>query len=260
MQKIKQVLNYANEMLISFFSNVIISFYKLKNRKQPKILIYTDSRGYEITSILNKRNPFSSYCGQLIKTYNATVHICPEKHTTIIDFLDVFDKRKCEYDLVILHCGVVDFSRRPLGQLRNIYQLKHNKMVNLGFSEQDLINNCVQNTGFYYNGEKTGCIYTSDQFLNIIIPKLKLIKELVFIGCNPVLLDWRGSYWQDRPQDINSLLDYCEIAKKEIKNTIDLSEWSPEDIKTYTDDNIHPNKQGYSKLTNYLQRFLPPIN
>lgn len=259
MKKFKLLLNNINELLIVMISNVAITYYKVKNRNKPRVLIYTDSRGHEITSKFNKKNPFSSYCRQLIKTYNSTVYICPEKHTTIIDFLSVMKKQSCKFDLIILHCGVVDFSRRPVSQLASIYSLKHEKMLEIGFTDEELEDNTKQSTGYYYKGEKTASIYTTQQFSDIIIPALCSINNLVFIGCNKVLLNWSGTYWQERPKDINVIMDYCDIAKKNLKYMIDLSSWSDDIIKKNTDDNIHPNKYGYRDIANELEAFLPEI-
>jgi hypothetical protein len=169
-------------------------------------------------------------------------------------------KESCQYDLIILHCGVVDFSRRPISHLESIYSLKREKMMEIGFTNAHLEANKRQDTGYYYNDEKTASIYTVAQFSEIILPALSAINNLVLIGCNRVLSNWRGSYWQDRPQDINVIMDYCDIAKNSLGNFVDLSGWSDGQIMHYTDDNIHPNKYGYLEITKALEVFLPEIS
>jgi hypothetical protein len=254
--KIKPFLILVLELTIKSISVFIVGIYRYLNRKKPSVLIYTDSRGHEINSKLNKKNPFSSYCNKLIKKYSVTVFVCPEKHTTIIDFLFLYEELNIKYDFIVLHCGVVDFSRRPINQLNDIYRLKKHKMLHLGFTDKDFVESLNQKTGYYYNDHPTASIYTTVQFSNIILPKLKVIENLIFIGCNRVLLDWDGTYWQERPRDINIIMEYCSIAKGELNYFIDLSCWNENDIKKYTDDNIHPNRLGYLQLTRYIDYHL----
>ena len=252
--KVKSTVLPYLELLITAISQLVISFYRLLNRKKLKVLIYTDSRGHEISSVFNKKNPFSSYCSYYIKKYCVDVYICPERHTTIVDFLHFYKKSKKDYGLVILHCGVVDFSRRPISQLEGIYTLKGERMIALGFTESDLAGNLKQETGFTYEGVKTASIYTPAQFNELIIPQLKCIDNLVMIGCNPVVSSWRGSYWKHRPTDINAILEYCELASKQLNGFIDLSHWGEQEIMHLTDDNIHPNQNGFSVIKEQIEK------
>ncbi|ANC41468.1 hypothetical protein A6V27_14370 [Hafnia alvei] len=89
MRKLK---NRSVILISSMYSCILSKCYRFKNQKKPKMFIYTDSRGYEITKLWNKRNPFSSYVGELIKKYNVEYHICEQDSTTIIDFLYTYKK------------------------------------------------------------------------------------------------------------------------------------------------------------------------
>ena len=73
--------------LVGLPFQIINIYYKLKNRDSKKILIYTDSRGIEITKTYNRKNPFSSYIGFFMKHYIVDFVIMPKSHTTLIDFL-----------------------------------------------------------------------------------------------------------------------------------------------------------------------------
>ena len=85
------ILTKIKNRLIIFVSKLLYQsrayYYRCKNRKKKKIFIYTDSRGYEVSNLWNKKNPFSSYVGDLVKEYNVEYHICEYSSTTIIDFL-----------------------------------------------------------------------------------------------------------------------------------------------------------------------------
>ncbi|WP_133178849.1 hypothetical protein [Shewanella decolorationis] len=95
-----------------------------------------------------------------------------------------------------------------------------------------------------YEGEKTLQFMSIDFLNNEIIPELKKINNLIYIGINPVLHDWIGNYWRARPSCINLQLNQNELMMKELTHFISLSDWSAQEIKLYTVDNVHYNKKG----------------
>jgi len=68
-------------------------FYSYKNKRKAKILIFTDSRGYEVTKAWHRKSAYASYVGEFVKSYHVEYVICPEFSTTIIDFLFEYQKR-----------------------------------------------------------------------------------------------------------------------------------------------------------------------
>jgi hypothetical protein len=85
-----------------------------------------------------------------------------------------------------------------------------------------------------------------------IIPKLKAVENLVLIGCSPILQDWLGNYWRDRPQNMNMILDYSDKCKSELEYFIDVSKWSEDEIQKFTIDNIHLSPEGF----NYIHQLI----
>src|SRR5690606_18107464 len=159
--------------------------YKYKNSRKKRLFIYTDSRGFEISKIKNRKSPFSSYILYFVKNYNCDVFICPEKHTTIFDFLFTFEKyKKIDYSFVIAHIGVVDFSPRPHSQVKEILELKKKKILYF-FSYEKYIE--LLDSEIYqedYMGESTASLIP-DFFLNEIVNQFYSIRNLVWISCNP---------------------------------------------------------------------------
>lgn len=259
MRKLK---NRSVILISSMYSCILSKCYRFKNQKKPKMFIYTDSRGYEITKLWNKRNPFSSYVGELIKKYNVEYHICEQDSTTIIDFLYTYKKNILEgkkYDIVIAHVGLVDFSPRPYSMVKKIIADKFEKIKFLKFDD-----NCIRQhiekpiSSEIYNGERLANLYPKDYFKREIIPMISSIEGIIYIGCNPLLSDWRGNYWQDRPKDINLIMEYNELVlNSEIsKRTISISDWNREDIINYTVDNIHLSPLGFKKIKNNIDDLL----
>ncbi|MCR9249732.1 MAG: hypothetical protein NXI20_04880 [bacterium] len=243
--------------LIVFGTKFVGGIWKIKNAQKKKILVYTDSRGFEITKLINRKNPFSSYVNYLIKNYNTTFYICPEKHTTIFDFLEVFLKSKDRYDHVIVHCGVVDFSPRPISQIKEILTLKKNKIVSQ-FGDA-FFQELLQFPGFdvEYFGEKTTAILPVD-YVHEVANKLKEIENLIWISCNPVDINWRGNYKKDRPDNINIVNDCSKLMKAKLgrdEMVVDLTDFSLEQVYKYTCDNIHLSQDGME----YIEKKLAEI-
>ena len=88
-----------------------------------KILIYTDSRGKHVP----KGNSHIIY-GQQIKNdnrFDVTLCLCKMKWTTTLDFLEYYQQDKNDYDLIILHTGIVEHSPRHKNTAKNsIYENK----------------------------------------------------------------------------------------------------------------------------------------
>lgn len=235
-------------------------YYRIKNNKKKRVFIFTDSRGYEVTNPWNKKNPFSSYIGNLIKKYNVEYHICEESSTTIIDFLYQYQnqmKKGKQYDIVIAQIGLVDFSPRPKNMLKKIIKKKKNKINYLGLDINYFYSHLNEDffKEIYYN-EKLSNLYSIDYFESNIIPLLLAINNFIYIGCNPILHNWRGNYWKDRPKDINIILDYSKLLENYLppQNVISLLNWNEEEIMKRTVDNIHLNKYGYIYLDDILKR------
>jgi len=260
----RKIANYKLSQVTTVMSKLTV---KVRNRyfcvinkflKRPKILIFTDSRGFEATKIWNKRNPYSSYIGAIIKNYECVVKICPEKFTSILDFLDFYDSvRDRAFDKIILHCGIVDFAPRPESSFDMIYKTKIQKIKK--YNLEGYIDRANRDFGEIYYGEKTLSFLNRDAISNVLLPLLKSIPNLVYIGVNPVLTDWDGSYWRRRPANINDQLLLDAVLLNELQEVIDLSSLSEEEVKMYTSDNVHYTRVGFDYIYKMLNPLMPKI-
>lgn len=254
-KKIKQFLY----ILINIWVFVYLKIYKILNYRKDKIFVYTDSRGFEISKIYNRKTPFSSYLLFLVKNYNCDLYICPEKHTTIFDFLFQLQKNNNKkFKHVISHIGVVDFSPRPISTINSILNLKRDK-IQTCFSPAFF--NKIYNLKVYpeeYLGEKTSSIVPSE-LIPDIAKAFNRIDNLIWITCNPVDINWRGNYKNDRPLNINMVYTKSILMIKELNEKIkiiDLTKFSIEEIHKYTCDNIHLSWDGMVLIEKKLKKIL----
>lgn len=248
------------ELVNPFILKVIISIFSTFNflRRRPKVLIYTDSRGFEVTKFWNRKNPFSSYVGRLIFKYNCVVKVCPEKFTSILDFLTFYQTLENKrFDKVILHCGIVDLAPRPESSFDQMYVSKLEKIN--AFSLGSYLNKDFRDYQEKYQGENTLSFLNSTALINVLLPLLKAVPNLVYISINPVLNDWDGNYWRKRPSNINDQLFLDKFLIKELSEVIDLSNLRREQIMHFTSDNVHYTNAGFDFIYKRLKPFLPKI-
>ena len=225
------------------------SYYRVKNRNKPRLFVFTDSRGYEVVKPWNRKSAYASYVGKLCQKFHVEYVICPEFSTTVIDFLFEYQQRLKagkRYDAVIAHVGVVDYSPRPVSMLTDMMVAKQHK-INTLFSDSTFDFETYHQshfTGLYF-GKPVKNFYSKDFLTNEVLPKLKAIDNLIMVGCTPVLSDWHGNYWRERPENMNMILDYSSICQKHLEHFIDYSSWTEDNIKTNTIDNIHLSTAGF---------------
>lgn len=231
---------------------------KHKKKKQIRVLLYTDSRG---DNLPNDRT-YKHYSTRLSDSYIVEKYLCPRKWTTIIDFISLYEKRKIKknYDLIILHAGIVDWSPRHQKIARkNIYGGKK-KLFNSIFTKNEMIHHLSLNFHNTYEGDKTINMYSLDMAKRHLLPVLKKIPNLLWISTNRIVADWDGNYWKKRPKNMNITINYSKIFMKEL-NSINLLVWDNDSVKRFTHDNVHPNKQGsdyiYNKLVEKINNLFP---
>ena len=251
----KKLIIYIHQLYI----NIYIKVYQIKNRNKQKILIYSDSRGFEISKGINRKAPFESYINSLIKKYNSEVFICPEKHTTFYDFLYLLSKKNPKnYFKIICHIGVVDFSPRGSKTVPQILKLKQKKILSIfgiDFYNKLLLEESYKTT---YYGDKTKSLLGKNH-LKYLADKLNLIPNLIWISCNPVLLNWDGNYFRKRPKNINLVNEYSKDLISLLKNNIDvinLTNFSKTKIKEITCDNIHLSPKGMNYILKKIEYLL----
>jgi hypothetical protein len=253
MSKAFVIFEYLNPILYDAISKLICFFNGLKGRK--RVLIYTDSRGFEVTKPWNRKNPFSSYVSRLILRYQCDYVICPEKFTSIIDFIDYIDNVEEHYDVVILHCGIVDYAPRPESSYKNMVSSKSH-LIKKYQLESYFFDKC-RSPGPNYEGEPTYAFMTPELLNDFILPKLLSVNNMIYIGCNKVLSDWQGNYWRKRPSNINTQLQFDKVIMSTVGNCVDMSVLSDDEVRTYTTDNVHYNKSGFKYILSKIESFLP---
>ena len=218
------------------------SSYLTRLRSRKRILIYTDSRGIN----LPKHYYYAHYSTRLLKKYNVEAYLCPEKWTTILDFLKLWKKiNSVKYEYVILHLGVVDASPRHQKIMINEIYPNKKEMFNEVFGVSQITRYHKSDFNCDYEGDKTINMYSLEMAREYLIPRLLEISGLIWIGTNKIDPSWRGNYWKDRPRNIKLVEEYSRLFIDSIPNAINLLDlWSLDDVRKYTFDNIHPNLNG----------------
>lgn len=221
---------------------------QVKNRHRPRILVYTDSRGLNFTSPLGKRH-YGSHVWLLQRKYHVTYAACPEKHTTILDFLRFTKHHQLDqFAAVVLHCGVVDFSPRPLSNVNFIRKYKSEipEWERLFSANSDYH---AQTLGVEYEGEPTTTLYSQEYLGSEVIPRLSQIERLVWISSNRFVAGWEGNYVRGRPANIESVVGaFDALMCSTLPNVVDLHLWSDDEVKRWTMDNVHFTRAGFGEV------------
>lgn len=231
-------------------------FEKLnKWRSKKRILLYTDSRGTNIP----KHFYYTHYSEKLARKYSIETHLVPHKWTTLIDFLDAYKHNPVwqnDFDLIILHLGIVDFAPRQKSTLNErIYPDKKEKIDRL-FGENRYKEHLKKDLGVEYEGELTTNLFSLEMAERYVLPELKNIPNLLWIGGNGFIPNWRGNYWRDRPANIAAIEEYFKLFEKQLPFTINFLDWSEKEIKENTYDIVHLNEKGSNLLLEVLKRKL----
>lgn len=256
----KQNLRYLLFAIVKLISYLYIKCFKLINYGRTPVFVYTDSRGFEISKLYRRKTPFSSYLSYLIKKFKTDIFICPEKHTTIFDFLYQLKNSggSSKYKHVLAHIGVVDFSPRPFNEVLPILQLKKHKIIAV-FGEDFYNELCqVQVYEQEYLGQKTASILPENK-LGKIADEFNKIDNLIWITTNPIDVSWRGNYMRDRPLNINLVNDKSKQLLTMLNNhvkVIDITDMTIENVHIYTCDNIHLSLTGMELIKNEIKKWI----
>jgi hypothetical protein len=224
------------------------SALRVRNSRRPRVLIYADSRGRNITGP-RKTHYLGSYIHTLQRSFHVTYSLTPHSHTTIVDFLNFADGVDLNsFDRVILHCGIVDFSPRPLSNVEKV------KAAKQGLPRFDSL--FTANADYYaapwdtlYMGEPTINLYSPEYLAGEIIPELIAIPNLTWISSNHFVPGWEGNYTRGRPANIEQVVQGLDAQMRAaIPDVVDLSDWTPEQVRVRTVDNIHLSREGFREV------------
>ena len=234
--------------------------WSFRNRRAARVFIYTDSRGTNMsTPLLAKvKHHLGSHVDRLQREYRINYAVCPHDHTTLIDFLSFANDRDLrQYDAIILHCGVVDFSPRPLS---NIAKVRRAKAGDPRFDELFEANEALYANpqGAEYRGEPTTTLYSTEYHARVV-KELAAIPNLGWISSNSFVPGWNGN-WKPRPTDIDDVVRTFDTAMHAgLQHTLDLRQWSYDDVQRFTVDNIHFNGAGFADLTGRVSTLIQQI-
>jgi hypothetical protein len=217
-----------------------------------RVLLYTDSRGDNVPGT----EYYKHYSKRLDSKFVVDAYLCPEKWTTILDFLQLYYQVRSvqKYDWIILHCGIVDASPRHQSiAINKIYFPKKNIFDQI-FGEETEKEYLLSDLGVEYEGEKTINMYSLSMAKEKLLPVLRSIPNLIWISSNRIVPGWRGNYWKDRPANIKLVEEYANLFLSELppSMTIDLMQWDYDLVKKNTYDNIHPNQFGSDQIYQML--------
>ena len=248
---IKRTIKFLLIQIINLYYGLLFRVQGIFHQKEGSLLIYTDSRGFLVNCILCNKTPYKSYAEKLSKKYRIYYKICPYKHTTILDFLDfVNNKNLKKYSSIVIHLGIVDFSPRPLSQLKLVFNKK------LAIAKK-IFPNLEMRPNYYeyiYEKEKTFSLYNLSVLQKILERMGKVSEEtkIIWLGVNAVDLKWNGNYFKKRPSNINIILEYQNyIEKFFLENLfnikyINIDKAPGFKLKEHTVDNMHLSESGFN--------------
>lgn len=239
-----------------------------------RILIFSDSRGQHKATFSSKlifTEKLKKYFEQ--KNVKVDLMLCPFRWTSTIDFIQCIQEniiKESDYDIIILYTGVVEYSPRPLSNLKNVLELGNDKItISKLLTPKSKMVNCKQKFmtkwigdellnknkeyKIQYMNERTKSLISLEIFEKKVIPFLqKLNHKLLYINSNRICPNWEGNYIKKnpigRPNNINVIEKYSLLTRNKFSNYIDLMKWTDLEVKKYTIDNMHLTFEGSEYL------------
>lgn len=238
---------------------VILRVLRRLNKRRPRIFLFTDSRGFNIVHKTYFQKLLGFYPAYFIKRYSVDLFLAPQRHTTIIDFLNRYEQSSQDYDFVIAHVGIVDFSPRHHSVANEkIYRLKKEKYDDV-FGGEKMEEYLRLDFGVEYENEKTINMFSLEMAETFLLPRLRRIPNLIWIGCNNFVDGWDGNYFRKRPENIKMVEEYSKLFCENLPTVVDISGWDDDEVMKYTFDNIHLTKKGAKVLLSRIREVVEYI-
>jgi len=219
------------------------------------VVVYADSRATNVIGPLGK-SVFGTYVSRLMRSYCVQPVVLPFSHTTLLDFVNFWRSRPRRCDAVVLHCGIVDFSPRPVSTLSRIAAAKSGEP---GFRELFARHAAYHRAaaGPEYHGEPTTTLYSLEYLEDALLPALVSIPNLLWVTTNDFVPGWEGNYTRGRPVDIAArIAEFESRMRLALSNVVDLHAWSAADVRRFTVDNVHFSRRGFAEVTRILDSAL----
>lgn len=247
-----------------------------------RVLIFTDSRGQHKPAGCS----YDIFAERLLKDERLDVDmfLCPMKWTTTLDFLEQFPlEQLAKYDHVILYTGIVEWSPRPAPSARaDLYDNQSPANTeNIGLNTRDYSRKIVNNKkaifdrvfgseamaahlqrpfDTLYEHQPTINMYSLDMARDRLISKLAAVPNLIFITANRFVPGWEGDFRRGRPANIRIAEQYSDLFATELARAgvplVDLRDWSLDEVKAYTCDNIHLTERGSDYIYERLMKLM----
>jgi hypothetical protein len=248
----------ARRTAVHIGSPAFVRYRRARSIAKPSVLVYADSRATNVIGPLGK-SVFSTYASRLTRHYRVYPVILPRPHTTLVDFLNHSERDRRAYDAVLLHCGIVDFSPRPVSSIPRIAAAKSRDP---SFAELFVDNAAYHREaqGPEYHGEPTTTLYSPRYLEDVLIPRLHAIPNLVWVTTNDFVPGWEGNYTRGRPVDIGPRIAEFEARlRPALGHVVDMHMWSCDDVRRFTIDNVHYTRSGVDEMTRILRSGLDQI-
>jgi glycosyltransferase involved in cell wall biosynthesis len=249
----RKIYKWCDKQILSSYCFAEQLYVKSRNALngvigKPKLFIYTDSRGRLVQNkYKNQTGLFPFYAYKLLENFQIEYYTCPERHTTLADFFRTYESTDKDFDIVIAHIGIVDFSPRHQSTAKSIYELKKDAYDKI-LPENEMKSHLESDLGVQYEGEKTINMFSLGMAKKFILPSLKEIPNLIWVGCNNFVPGWEGNYFRKRPENIRLIEKYSELFCEELPNAVNISNWNIEQIQFFTCDNIHFTSKGGKEI------------
>lgn len=250
------------------------------SKKRKRILVFADSRGQHKPAGCN--HPVFGERLAADPRLDVDLFLCPMKWTTTLDFLERFDQATlAKYDHVILYTGIVDWSPRKLSNAFNdLYDSattlnEENLRLNTREYAKKIVNNKKRIFDSVFGGaemakhfeapydtlyedEKTINMYSLEMARRSLLPRLLAIPNLIFITSNRFVPGWRGDYRRERPANISLTHEYSSLFAEMLpsERVIDLLQWSNDEVKLFTCDNLHLTQRGSDFIFEKLMKLM----
>jgi hypothetical protein len=252
------------------------------SKTRKRILIFTDSRAQH-KPVGSTHHIFAERLAADPRL-DVDMFLCPMKWTTTLDFLEQFPpSRLAQYDHVILYTGIVEWSPRPAPSVQaDLYDNRSlANLDNLGLNTRDYSRKIINNkkaifdrvfgaeamAAYFarpfdteYEGHKTINMYGLDMARDWLIPLLAEIPNLIFITANRFVPGWEGDFKRGRPKNIAIIEGYSDLFATELSRAgvslVDLRNWSLDEVKVYTCDNLHLTERGSDYIYERLMKLM----
>jgi hypothetical protein len=231
----------ANRAIVAALGACVCVYRRRRPDRGKRILLITDSRGLNLT-----RRPFMTYADWLSCCFRVDKLIYPRKWTTVADLHELLNAvDRTQYDVIIAHVGISDFSPRSKSSVSAIYEAKRLAYDSL-FGRPVMSRHLEGDLQVAYEGEVTSNMFSLAMLHDSFVPWLASFEHLIYVTGNPILKDWAGDYWRRRPENIEVANDYMRALEAALPRTFSCMDWSVAEVMRHTTDSVHLNARGHA--------------